>query len=138
VWHGSSADGIDDRPVVPDRIVKSSGSERTFPEDVTDIEEMRRHVATLAGESATWLTSRSLFARTVTLKVRYSDFATITRSHTAPPTRDREAIVGRALQLLSRTAVGERPVRLLGVSVHNLGDSVEDKVAPSLPLLDEL
>jgi len=52
--------------------------------------------------------------------VRYSDFTTITRSHTAPPTSESSVIIGRAVQLLERTEAGRRPVRLLGVSVHNL------------------
>ena len=64
--------------------------------------------------------ARSLLARTVTIKVRYADFTTITRSHTAPPTRDAAGIVARAVELLDRTEPARRPVRLLGVSVHNL------------------
>jgi len=72
------------------------------------------------GDAAAWLARRELFARTVTLKVRYSDFTTITRSHTEPATRDEESIVRRAVALLDRTDAGRRPVRLLGVSVHNL------------------
>jgi DNA polymerase-4 len=60
----------------------------------------------------------------VVVKVRYSDFTTITRSHTDAPTRDESSIVGRAVALLDRTEAGRRPVRLLGVSVHNLCDVV--------------
>ena len=71
-----------------------------------------------------WLERRSLFAKTVTLKVRYSDFTTITRSHSTPPTRDAAAIAARALELLDRTDAGRRPVRLLGVSVHNFTDTL--------------
>ena len=55
-----------------------------------------------------------------TIKVRYSDFTTITRSHSAPPTRKESKIVSRAVQLLERTEAERRPVRLIGVSVHNL------------------
>jgi DNA polymerase-4 len=62
----------------------------------------------------------------VTIKVRYSDFTTITRSHTERATRDEERIVGRALTLVERTEAGRRPIRLLGVSVHNLCDSPHD------------
>ena len=76
-------------------------------------------------------------ARTVTTKVRYSDFTTITRSHTAPPDRDADAIAHRAVALLSKTEAGERPVRLLGASVHNLIDpeeiEPEDDEEPRLP-----
>jgi DNA polymerase-4 len=60
----------------------------------------------------------------VTLKLRYSDFTTITRSHTQDPaTRDASAVVGRAIALLEKTEAGRRPVRLLGVSTHGLGTS---------------
>ena len=51
--------------------------------------------------------------------VRYSDFTTITRSHTTAPTRREADVIARALQLLDKTDAGHRPVRLLGVSVHN-------------------
>jgi DNA polymerase-4 len=69
-----------------------------------------------------------LFARTVTLKVRYSDFTTVTRSHTDLATQDARAIAVRAVQLLDRTEAGQRPVRLLGVSVHNI---VREPLAPT-------
>jgi DNA polymerase-4 len=55
----------------------------------------------------------------VTIKVRYDDFTTITRSHTAPPTRDEGGLTARAVGLLDKTDAGRRPIRLLGVSVHN-------------------
>ena len=106
--------------MVPNRESKSAGSENTYAEDLTDGDRIRNEIAEMARRSAAWLTRRALFARTVTIKVRYSDFATITRSHTAPATRDEPAIVSRAVQLLDKTDAGRRPVRLLGVSVHNL------------------
>jgi DNA polymerase-4 len=56
----------------------------------------------------------------VTIKVRYDDFTTVTRSHSAPPSRDADALAARAVSLLDKTDAGTRPVRLLGVSVHNL------------------
>jgi len=114
------ANGIDERPVVANREVKSSGSETTYPEDLTSLEAIRGEVTELAGHAVTWLERRDLFARTVNVKVRYSDFTTISRSHTAPPTRDRRDLTTRAVRLLDRTDAGTRPVRLLGVSVHNI------------------
>jgi DNA polymerase-4 len=93
----------------------------------------------MAGQAARWLARRSLLARTVTIKVRYSDFSTVTRSHTAPATRDESEIAARAVELLDRTDAGRRPVRLLGVSVHNLGDETSDPRWPDrLPFGDEL
>jgi DNA polymerase IV len=73
----------------------------------------------MAANAIAWLTRRELFARTVTIKVRYDDFTTITRSHTAPPTRDETGLTARAVGLLDKTEAGRRPIRLLGVSVHN-------------------
>jgi DNA polymerase-4 len=118
-WLRQLALGIDDRPVVSDRQSKSSGSERTYAEDIVDPERVRDEVDWMARSAAAWLERRSLYARTVTLKVRYSDFTTITRSHSSAPTRDGGAIATRAVELLLKTDAGRRPVRLLGVSVHN-------------------
>jgi len=87
----------------------------------------------MAADAARWLVRRELLARTVTIKVRYSDFTTITRSHTAPPTRDEAGLVERAVRLLDRTEAGRRPVRLLGVSVHNLCAEADATAVDQLP-----
>ena len=77
----------------------------------------------MASEDAEWLARKGLFARTVTIKVRYGDFTTITRSDTRlPATRDAASLARRAVALLDRTEAGTRPVRLLGVSLHGLVD----------------
>ena len=132
------ADGVDDRPVVPNRESKSSGSENTCPEDLTDVTVMRHEISEMASHSASWLARKSLLARTVAIKVRYSDFSTITRSHTSAPTREERAIVSRALQLLERTDAAHRPVRLLGVSVHNFCNEAEAiQALDRLPFDDE-
>ncbi len=113
------AHGIDDRPVVPDRAAKSCGTEETYSRDLVDRRLMRSEVERMAGEVAAWLARRRLAARTVTVKVRYADFTTVTRSETRrPATREASEIAARAAALLSRTEAGDRPVRLLGVSVH--------------------
>ena len=62
--------------------------------------------------------TRGLLARTVTIKVRYDDFTTITRSHSRAATDDVAEIVQRAVSLLAKTEAGRRPVRLLGAGVH--------------------
>ena len=122
-WLRQLANGVDDRPVTPNREVKSSGSENTYPEDLTDLAAIRAEVAEMAGRAIAWLQRREMLARTVTLKVRYEDFTTITRSHSAPPTRDEADLTARAVRLLEKTDAGARAVRLLGVSVHNfVGD----------------
>jgi len=140
-WLAELAMGRDDRPVVPDRETKSSGTENTYSRDLTDIARIRDEVAEMARQGARWLDREGLYARTVTIKVRYSNFRTITRSHSASPgTRDAEAIVSRALDLLQRTEAGTKPVRLLGVSVHNLmespGEAETRRAVRPLPLLD--
>jgi DNA polymerase-4 len=124
-WLEQLARGVDDRPVVAEHEPKSSGSESTFVRDLTSLDEIRSEVSGLARGAATWLARQALYARTVTVKVRYGDFTTITRSHTESPTRDEDRIVRRALDLIARTEAGRRPVRLLGVSVHNLTDGDE-------------
>jgi DNA polymerase-4 len=118
-WLQQLANGEDDRPVVPNREAKSSGSENTYPEDLTDLDTIRAEVAEMATHAIGWLSRKQLLARTVTLKVRYDDFTTITRSHTARPTRDEGDLAARAVRLLDKTDAGRVPVRLLGVSVHN-------------------
>jgi DNA polymerase IV len=122
-WLLQLARGEDDRAVVSEHEPKSSGSENTFAQDLTDVSEIRREIAAMARDAAAWLTKRALYARTVTIKVRYHDFTTITRSHTEEPTRDEDNIARRAVALLDRTDAGPRAVRLLGVSVHNLSET---------------
>ena len=91
----------------------------------------------MASRAAGWLARNDLFARTVTLKVRYADFTTITRSHTAAPTRAEAEIAARAVALLARTDAGRRSVRLLGVSVHNFSAELARGPRDRLPFDDE-
>jgi len=118
-WLQPLAQGIDNRPVTPDREAKSSGAEHTFAEDLTDLATIRAEVERLATRGADWLARKALYAKTVTLKVRYDDFTTVTRSASgASFAQDRDEIAARAVALLERTEAGARPIRLLGVSVH--------------------
>jgi DNA polymerase-4 len=136
-WLRRLADGIDNRLVEPNQAAKSSGTENTFAEDLTDLAEIRKEIDEMARDGAAWLERKLLTCRTVTIKVRYSDFTTITRSHsTDQPTRDAEDIAARAVALLERTEAGQRPVRLLGVSLHNLIDPGEEPGWPPLPLFE--
>ena len=126
-WLQELARGHDDRPVVAEYEPKSSGSENTFERDLTDLPTIQEEIAEMAGHAAGWLVRRELYARTVTIKVRYNDFTTITRSHSEAPTRDDEDIRRRAVALLDKTEAGRRPIRLLGVSVHNLTDGTAEE-----------
>jgi DNA polymerase-4 len=123
-WLRDLSHGIDERPVDPSEDRKSVGSECTYEKDLTDTVRIREEIAGMARDVAAWLTRRGIFARTVVIKVRYDDFTTITRSQSeAKPTRDGDAIARRAVDLLEKTDAGRRPIRLLGVSVHNLEES---------------
>lgn len=119
-WLVALAHGHDDRAVQPNRKAKSSSSECTYATDLVDVDRIREEVAELARENAEWLRARDLVARTVTIKVRYDDFTTITRSHSSWPTSEVTDIVRRAVDLLAKTEAGQRPVRLLGAGVHGL------------------
>jgi DNA polymerase-4 len=122
-WLRQLAEGRDDRAVEPNRATKSCGTENTFATDLTSVDEIRRAIDEMARDAAQWLQKKTLLCRTVTIKVRYSDFTTVTRSHSRkPPTNDADDIAARAVALLERTDAGRRPVRLLGASVHNLID----------------
>src|SRR5688572_3946816 len=122
-WLHELAHGRDDRTVEPNRPAKSAGSEETYATDIASLEEVQREIDQLARGVAEWLGKKGNTARTVTIKVRYSDFTTITRSHSAPEaTADPHDIAARAIRLLDKTDAGHRPVRLLGVSVHNFGN----------------
>ena len=126
-WLQKLAAGHDDRLVEPNRPAKSSSSECTYAEDITDIARIREEIADMARDNARWLKKRAIRARTVTIKVRYDDFTTITRSHSSVPTDDEEDVVKRAVALVGKTECGTRPVRLLGAGVHNFtGDPAED------------
>ncbi len=139
-WLKRLSYGDDSRQVTPDRPWKSISAEDTYPEDLVDLKEMRAEIERLAKRVAASVVKKDLVARTVTIKVRYANFTTVTRSHTEEPaTRDAEIILQRALILLERTDAPHRPVRLLGVGVHGLsnaaivhaaGDLLEPLVLP--------
>jgi DNA polymerase-4 len=133
-WLVGLSHGDDPRKVTPDRPWKSISAEDTYPEDLTDVKEMRAEIERLARRVAGSLEKERLLSRTVTIKVRYANFTTVTRSHTEEPaTQDTARIVERALMLLERTDAGKRPVRLLGVGTHALIES--DDLLPSSQLL---
>jgi DNA polymerase IV len=122
-WLVQLAHGDDPRPVEPHRETKSVSCETTFARDLAGLPAINEAIAGLARELADDLAKKSLRARTITIKVRYSDFTTVTRSHTAKSsTASRAEIVNRAQMLLERTEAGHRPVRLLGVGAHGLAE----------------
>jgi DNA polymerase IV len=128
-WLLELAHGRDDRAVEPNRAAKSAGSEETYATDIESLEEVKREIDQLARGVAEWLEKKAIKARTVTIKVRYSDFTTITRSQSSPQyTNDADDVAARAVKLLEKTEAGHRPIRLLGVSAHNFDrDRDEDE-----------
>ena len=115
------ARGVDDRPVVTESIRKSYSSERTYSEDLKDPQKIETEIIEQADRVAAGMAERELVGSTVTLKVRYENFETVTRSRTLPaPTNDAERLAQTAVLLLGRTQARARPVRLLGVGVSKL------------------
>ncbi len=113
--------GIDDRPVHTSRERKSLSTERTFAENVKDAKEIDRILERMADEVARGLEKRRLAATTITVKARYPDFTTPTRSHTLlVPTADAATIAATARELVRKTDAAKRSVRLLGVGASNL------------------
>jgi len=115
------ADGIDDRPVESDRAVKSIGHEETFSHDLFDADDIHRELVRLADAVATRLRRNALGARTVTLKARYSDFATMTRSVTVDEPVASAADLLALVDPLAAHLDRSRGVRLLGISGSKLG-----------------
>lgn len=113
--------GLDERPVVPQREIKSVGHEETFARDIKEIEEARREILALANRVARRMRRKGMRGKTVTLKVKYGDFVQITRSTTLPhATDDGLEIFSNASRLLLSTEAGKRPIRLLGISLSQL------------------
>ncbi len=126
------AQGLDERPVEPGQGMKSVGHEDTFDRDLTDMNEIRRELFSLADRVGRRLRGYGTAGRTVTLKVKYSDFTVESRSRTlAEATDDGAELYRQALALLPKTKAGSRPVRLLGISVSSL-ENEQDLRQPSL------
>jgi DNA polymerase-4 len=115
------ATGMDDRGVVPYHDAKSVGHEETFSADITEIAAAKKELLALADKVAHRMRRKGLTGKTVILKVKYSDFVLITRSMTlSSATDDGPEIYSNVCELLKKTQVGKRPVRLLGISLSQL------------------
>ncbi|WP_176012587.1 DNA polymerase IV [Victivallis sp. Marseille-Q1083] len=118
--------GIDLRPVETEYERKSYGREITFPHDLDNLDEIVEHVRRLSGRVAQLLAREGLAGRTVTLKVRYENFQTVTRSMSVTvPVGEGRVIAAIAEALLKRTEAGARQVRLLGVTMSNFPTGAE-------------
>jgi DNA polymerase-4 len=121
------AHGEDDREVDPDQETKSCGSETTFDHDILDLGVLTEYVEELSHDIASELKKIGKPGRTITLKLRYADFKTITRSKTLSRfTDDPKTISQTGIQLLKEgTEAGRQPARLIGISVSGLRDENE-------------
>lgn len=117
----SLAQGKDDRPVTPNEPVRSVGSEETFSYDLDSPAEIAREILRLSDRTAERLRAKNLCGRTVTLKVRFSNFTTLTRSKTLDAEVDTTpAIYEVAGALFAKVSQDRLRIRLLGVSVSGL------------------
>ncbi|MDR0678733.1 MAG: DNA polymerase IV [Puniceicoccales bacterium] len=133
--------GVDPRPVNPVHSRKSLSRERTFDEDLKNIDELSAALRELAEEVAAALRRENIRGRTITLKLRYGNFESITRSRTfSALASDGFAIASAANELLrERTSAWTRSVRLIGVAVSSFagGTPNGDRAffQPELPLV---
>lgn len=114
------ANGVDDRDVVPDRDAKSIGHEETFAHDLYEPDAIDRELVRMADAVAARLRSHDVGGRTVTVKVRFPDFRTVTRSVTSPEPVDTAAELLRDGRRLLSSLDLSPGVRLLGVHVSGL------------------
>nr|NIS40834.1 DNA polymerase IV [Desulfuromonadales bacterium] len=127
IWH--LARGIDDREVEAHTGEQSIGTERTFSTDLYTLDDAHKALLDLAEEVGRRVRAGGRRGRCVTLKVRHADFTTVTRSQTqAPGLRSTAAIYRVAIELLGKTEVGTRPVRLLGITLSLLDKENEGQV----------
>jgi DNA polymerase-4 len=120
-YYFNIAQGIDLRPVRSSRTRKSLGKETTFKSDIHDIALLIEHLNTLAKTVFNNLENQQFIAKTITLKVKYADFKTVTRSYSSNKRFTDLARIRAILpELLSRTEAGQHGVRLVGISASGL------------------
>jgi DNA polymerase-4 len=119
-WYYDIARGHDDRPVQPDRERKSSGSETTFPEDLTDPVHIEAGVIAMAGDVWAWCEKANARGRTVTVKIKWADFQISTRSRSMESAiQSRQGLHEVALDLIRSVFPAPKGVRLVGVTLSN-------------------
>ncbi len=115
------AKGIDKRGIVTQRGIKSVSNERTFGEDLGRKSEVLKHINKLADQVSKRLIKKDLRGKTIQIKLRWSDFTTLTRQTTLPHTTNEYKVIQKiAEELLNQVWQEGRKVRLIGVGVHNL------------------
>jgi DNA polymerase-4 len=120
------ARGIDERPIMTERETKSVSNERTFRRDLGRKTDILQHLGRLSSKVSQRLQAKNLQGRTIQIKVRWSDFTTLTRQTTLPrSTADRELIQRTSEKLFNQVWEQGRLVRLVGVGVSNLDPEVK-------------
>ena len=125
-WIGALAFARDDRPVEPEREAKSISVENTFETDVTDRHRLGGIIVADAAAVARRLAAAHLFARTITLKARYPDFTTLTRSRTLDGATDSADVIAAVATSLLDSVDVPRGLRLLGVGVAGLTELAQE------------
>ncbi|NJN80503.1 MAG: DNA polymerase IV [Anaerolineales bacterium] len=116
------ANGIDDRPIVTEYETKSVSQETTFNVDVRDEKVLEKTLREQSADVAKQLKRNDLAGKTVKVKIRWSDFTTLTRQLTLPtPTNDGDEIFQAAVQLMKAVRKPNQDVRLIGVGVSGIG-----------------
>ncbi|MEK0153757.1 DNA polymerase IV [Arthrobacter oryzae] len=130
--------GIDPRPVTPVRLEKSIGAEETFAVDTADDVLLHRELLRLSHRTAERLRSTGMVARSISLKLRYTDFSTITRSRTVhAPVDSAQLIYAVAVQLLESLGPRAMTVRLVGVRAEHLEDAAQTSLQLSFDRRDD-
>lgn len=119
-WYHAIARGEDHRPVSPHRERKSSGSETTYDKDLIDEADIETAIGKQADDVWQWCEKAEMYGRTVTAKIKFSDFKIATRSRTLPAAvTDRETLRGIAVDLVRSIYPPRAGIRLLGVTLSN-------------------
>lgn len=114
------ADGVDERKVLPHRPSVTMSRETTFASDIDDIESLESALLGLTERLAARLRKKKLCARTIGIKLRYSNFKTITRTQTQPDSTNVTQVIWKTARTLLRSALGERfKIRLVGIQMSS-------------------
>lgn len=116
--------GLDDRPVVGSREIKSIGDESTYEKDLTDLSMIEREIAIHSDVVAQRLRRHDLIARTISLKIRFASFRTVTRSLSLEEGTSLQEDIDRSARSLLKKVPLQEGVRLIGVTASNLGPPV--------------
>lgn len=121
--------GRDDREVIPEEPDKSISAAETFDRDIEDPEIIAKEILRMCERASSRMRERALFAKTITLKIRFADFTTINRSKTLPlPIDTTHEIYEVAKGLYEGLSIERARIRLVGVSLDNLHTDTHEQL----------